>query len=116
MTHWKRHWSETQTISPETNRKKEEDPVDEQHPFTSARSAEHEKRPQKAEHRYLTTPEAAHYVRLSERTLERLRLDGTGPRYKKAGPGKRARVLYDRDDLIAWLDGSSFASTSEYGR
>jgi len=63
---------------------------------------------------YLTTTEAARYVRLSARTLERFRVEGTGPKYTKAGPGKRARVLYRHSDLEDWLDGYSFRSTSEY--
>jgi transcriptional regulator GlxA family with amidase domain len=63
---------------------------------------------------YLTTAEAAQLVRLSPRTLERLRLQGSGPRYLKAGRGKKARVLYRRTDLVAWLEQSEFKSTSEY--
>jgi hypothetical protein len=65
-------------------------------------------------HALLTTAEAAHLLRLSDRTLERFRVEGTGPRYVKAGPGKRARVLYRKEDLEAWLDGFRFKSTSEY--
>ena len=34
---------------------------------------------------YLTTTEAADYVRLSSRTLERFCVEGTGPTYAKAG-------------------------------
>jgi hypothetical protein len=62
---------------------------------------------------YLTV-EAAARLRLSPRTLERFRVSGDGPRYVKAGPGKRARVLYRQSDLDAWLKQFSFASTSEY--
>ena len=65
---------------------------------------------------YLTTKEAALYLRLSRRTLERYRVQGTGPRYIKAGPGKRARVRYRREDLQAWLEGFVFTSTAEYRR
>lgn len=61
----------------------------------------------------LTTIEAAKIVRLSPRTLERHRVQGTGPRFRKAGPGKRSRVLYTMADLHEWL-GYSFGSTSEY--
>jgi len=63
---------------------------------------------------YLTTHEAAAYVRLSGRTLERFRVEGTGPMYTKAGGGKRAKVLYRREDLDAWLSGFKYVSTSEY--
>lgn len=62
----------------------------------------------------LTTSEAAKVVRLSPRTLERLRVSGDGPRYIKAGPGKRAKVLYRECDLTAWLEQFSYGSTSEY--
>ena len=63
-----------------------------------------------------TTPEAAKLVRLSPRTLERMRVDGSGPKYFKAGPGKRARVLYLESDVLARLASFSFQSTSQYGR
>jgi len=62
----------------------------------------------------LTTVEAAAYLRLSPRTLERFRVEGTGPKFLKAGGGKRARVLYDPAELQAWLAGFAFKSTSEY--
>lgn len=55
-------------------------------------------------------------LRLSRRTLERMRVEGTGPRYLKAGPGKRSRVLYREADVVAWIDRFQFGSTSEYGR
>jgi hypothetical protein len=40
--------------------------------------------------RYLRTPEAARFVGLSIRTLEKHRIYGTGPRYSKLG----GRVVY----------------------
>lgn len=64
--------------------------------------------------RLLTTHEAADYLRLSARTLERYRVDGTGPAYSKAGPGLRAKVLYRIEDLEVWLQGFQYSSTSEY--
>ena len=67
-----------------------------------------------AEGQYMMTQEAADYLRLSARTLERMRVDGTGPRFLKAGPGLRARVLYRLDDLKDWLESFSYGSTSEY--
>lgn len=67
-----------------------------------------------AEPAYLTTLEAAAFLRLSPRTLERFRVEGTGPPFLKVGSGKRSRVLYRSTDLKAWLDAFAFKSTSEY--
>ena len=58
---------------------------------------------------YLTTQEAAAYLRLSSRTLERHRVEGTGSRFVKLG----RRVLYRRQDLDAWAASQTFRSTSE---
>lgn len=63
---------------------------------------------------FLISNEAAELLRISRRTLERMRVDGTGPRYLKAGPGKRSRVLYRQSDILAWLDRQTYGSTSEY--
>ena len=59
--------------------------------------------------RLLTQRDAAILLRLSERTLERLRLQGGGPLYVKAG---RA-VRYRECDLEAWIDARVVSSTSE---
>jgi len=48
--------------------------------------------------RYLTNDEAAGFLKLSPRTLEKLRVLGTGPRFCKFG----RRVVYDVADLIRW--------------
>jgi predicted DNA-binding transcriptional regulator AlpA len=61
--------------------------------------------------RYLRTPEAAHFVGLSVRTLEKHRIYGTGPRYSKLG----GRVVYRLDDLLKWVDAAAKASTSDPG-
>jgi predicted DNA-binding transcriptional regulator AlpA len=65
---------------------------------------------------FLTTIEVAGMLRISRRTLERMRVEGTGPRYVKVGPGKRSRVLYRQQEVEAWLSRFNFGSTSEYGR
>lgn len=65
---------------------------------------------------FLTTIEVADILRISRRTLERMRVEGTGPRYIKVGPGKRSRVLYRQQDVETWLGKFNFGSTSEYGR
>ncbi|MEM7620188.1 MAG: helix-turn-helix domain-containing protein [Pseudomonadota bacterium] len=63
---------------------------------------------------YLTSDEAAKLLRLSTRTLERMRVTGDGPRFMKAGTGKRSRVLYKTSDISEWLENNAYHSTSEY--
>lgn len=62
----------------------------------------------------LTTAQAAEYLLLSAKSLERFRCEGTGPAYFKAGPGKRARVRYRLADLNAWLERQRFTATAGY--
>ncbi|KAF0136161.1 MAG: transcriptional regulator [Methylocystaceae bacterium] len=61
--------------------------------------------------RYLRTPEAARFLGLSGRTLEKHRTYGTGPRYSKLG----GRVVYRLEDLQAWVERGTKASTSDPG-
>jgi predicted DNA-binding transcriptional regulator AlpA len=61
--------------------------------------------------RFLRTPEAAQFLSLSYRTLEKHRLYGTGPKYRKIG----ARVVYAVEDLTAWADRGAKRSTSDPG-
>lgn len=64
----------------------------------------------------LTTQEAADFLRLSVPTLERMRASGSGCRYRKLGPGKRARVVYARADLVAWLEAQAFTCIAEHAK
>ncbi|MBB3105491.1 hypothetical protein FHR87_003934 [Azomonas macrocytogenes] len=59
--------------------------------------------------RYLTNDEAAEYLRLSPRTLEKQRVIGGGPRFRKFG----RRVMYAVADLDAWAADRSFETTSD---
>jgi len=59
--------------------------------------------------RYLTNDEAAAYLRLSPRTLEKQRVIGGGPRFRKFG----RRVMYAVSDLDAWADARSFEATHD---
>ena len=61
--------------------------------------------------RFLTTPEAARRVGLSHRTLEKHRVYGTGPVYRKLG----GRVVYAIDELDAWVERGRRTSTSDPG-
>ena len=60
---------------------------------------------------FLTTDEAAAFLRLSPRTLEKQRVLGGGPRFRKFG----ARVVYAAVDLRAWADSNTFDMTSDPG-
>ena len=60
---------------------------------------------------FLTNDEAAAFLRLSPRTLEKQRVLGGGPRYRKFG----ARVLYAVGDLRIWADGRAYGMTSDPG-
>jgi excisionase family DNA binding protein len=62
--------------------------------------------------RYLTTAEAARYLGLSTATLEQLRVRGGGPVYCKPGPQGR-RVIYDINDLDAWVAAGKRSMTRE---
>lgn len=63
---------------------------------------------------FMTSKETAAMLRVSSRTLERMRVEGNGPRYLKVGASKRARVLYRQTDVEGWLNEFVFGSTSEY--
>lgn len=62
----------------------------------------------------LTNQQTADMLGVKRNTLEIWRLHGKGPRFRKLGAGKQAPVRYVEDDVVAWLDGQSFASTSAY--
>lgn len=56
-------------------------------------------------------PEAARFLGLSGRTLEKHRTYGTGPIYRKLG----GRIVYALDDLQAWAERGTRQSTSDPG-
>jgi predicted DNA-binding transcriptional regulator AlpA len=60
-------------------------------------------------HRFMRTAEAARWLGLSGRTLEKHRTYGTGPAYKKIG----GRVVYALSDLQTWADRGSRTSTTD---
>ena len=63
------------------------------------------------ERHYLSTREAAEYLGLSARTLDRYRVSGEGPVFHRFG----GRVRYTRADLDAWAAKRRRASTSDDG-
>ena len=58
---------------------------------------------------FMDTVEAAGFLKISPRTLEKQRVVGGGPRFRKFG----SRVLYALADLQAWADARALANTSE---
>ena len=65
-----------------------------------------------APRKYLRTSDAAAFVGSTKSTMEKLRLAGGGPAYSKLG----RVVVYDVDDLLAWVSARKRTSTSEGGR
>lgn len=62
--------------------------------------------------KYLSTEETAEHMRVSQSWLAKSRLSGEGPPFIKAG----RTVLYDLDDLDAWLSSKKRVSTSDLGQ
>ena len=58
---------------------------------------------------FLSNAQAAEYLTLSPRTLEKLRVVGGGPLYRKLG----RRVIYAVSDLKDWADARACASTTQ---
>ena len=59
---------------------------------------------------YLRTPGAASYLGMGQSTLERMRIEGTGPRFRRLGA---KIVTYAVADLDAWASQQVHTSTSE---
>jgi hypothetical protein len=65
----------------------------------------------------LTTKEAALFLRLSPKTLERMRLDSSGPQYVQAGgkssAGANQKCAYLKSALLAWQQANQVSSAME---
>jgi len=59
--------------------------------------------------RCVSTHEAARWLGISARTLEKYRSDGRGPTFRKLG----SRVVYAIGDRAAWADEAACQSTSD---
>ena len=58
---------------------------------------------------FLNTAEAAAWLRLTKNTLEKMRVHGTGPVYRKHG----RYVRYDIEDLVDYSNANKRRSTSD---
>jgi predicted DNA-binding transcriptional regulator AlpA len=56
----------------------------------------------------LSEAETCALTGLADRTLQRKRLDGTGPKFVKLG----RRILYRRRNVLAWIEANTYDSTS----
>jgi transposase len=54
----------------------------------------------KVTQRFYTTKDAATYLGLAPRTLQKYRVDGSGPKFRKV----RCHSFYDVADLDAWVE------------
>ena len=54
----------------------------------------------KVTQRFYTTKDAATYLGLAQRTLQKYRVDGSGPKFRKV----RSHSFYDVADLDAWVE------------
>ena len=58
---------------------------------------------------FLNTAEAASWLRLTKNTLEKMRVQGRGPPYRKHG----RYVRYHIEDLVGWSHANKRNSTSD---
>ena len=58
----------------------------------------------------MNTENCAEYLGVSKKTLERMRVEGGGPPFKKIGH----RVMYSDHDIQRWVEENTFQSTSEF--
>ncbi len=56
--------------------------------------------------RFYTTKDAATYLGLAQRTLQKYRVDGSGPKFRKV----RGHSFYDVADLDAWVEAAEKTS------
>ncbi len=65
-------------------------------------------------YRRLRNDEAAALIGIRPTTLKIWRTKGKGPRYFKLGDAMQSAVVYDEEDILAWLARHRFRSTSAF--
>ena len=63
--------------------------------------------------RFLTTAQAAEFLKRKPQTLRIWRMRGGGPRYIRMGNNVQAPVMYRLSELEKWLENRDYGSTSE---
>lgn len=66
------------------------------------------------ESKFLSESDAATYLSISKKTLQRLRCSGGGPDFCKLGKGRGSRVIYPLQGLHDWAMDKKCQSTSTY--
>jgi hypothetical protein len=62
-----------------------------------------------------TAKELASKLKVSKRSLQRLRIQGGGPKFFKVNKNKCSNVLYDWNDVVIYLESMKRISTSDTG-
>ena len=65
------------------------------------------------EDKLLTASETAEFLRVSEPTLARWRCAGGGPKFRRVGAKRNARIVYALSTLQDWVASREFQSTTE---
>lgn len=52
---------------------------------------------------FMTSVEVAEMLRMSPRTLEKMRLESRGPKYYRLGNNGKSKVLYLIDEVLEWV-------------
>ena len=60
---------------------------------------------------YLTSQEVADLLRVSDKTIQRWRADGSGPPYYRLG----GAIRYIRDEVLEWIQTGRVRTTTDNG-
>lgn len=52
---------------------------------------------------FMTSAEVAEMLKMSPRTLEKMRLESRGPKYYRLGDNGKSKVLYMFDEVLEWV-------------
>lgn len=64
---------------------------------------------------FMSTPDAAKYLCVSSKVMEKWRVTGDGPPFMRLGGKIRGRIVYKIADLDSWANDRRRTSTSDPG-
>lgn len=53
--------------------------------------------------KFFSVSEVSDYIGISESTLNKMRMNNTGPEYQKIG----GRIIYDKKKILSWVESKS---------